>query len=294
MRRVIAIIAAVVLAAIGTFLIVQYVGSAEERALEGEELVSVLVVDRPVAEGTGAEELASFVRREDVPLKVAADNVVTELADLDGTVALVDLFPGEQLVATRFLDREAYVESLGLPEVPLPDDRLAITISLDPDRAVGGQLAPGSSVAVIASFAPFDISPNIIEPSELTDEEIIEIIEALTPDAGEEGAPGQDEQQGLSTPITTKILLHKILVTNVQLEQLPRQVENVEGEPVTTAELAPTGNLLVTLALDPDEAQRVVFTAEFGLLWLAVEGPSVDESDLGVETRGSVYETEDR
>ena len=194
MRRVIAIIAAIALAAVGTFLIVQYVGSAEERALEGEKLVSVLVVDRPIDQGTGAEDIAAFVRREDVPQKIAAEDAVGELADLEGQVATVDLVEGEQIIAGRFIDRETYLESLGAPEIPLPDDKLAVTISLDPERAVGGQLASGSSVAVIASFDPFDISTRIIEPSELTEEEILEIITAITEEQeGAEGAGAGDQ-----------------------------------------------------------------------------------------------------
>jgi pilus assembly protein CpaB len=289
MRRVIAIIAAIALAAVGTFLIVQYVGSAEDRALEGEKLVEVYVVDRPIDEGTGAEDIAGLVRRENVPQKIAAEDAIGDLDDLEGTVAVVDLVPGEQLIAGRFLDREAYLESLGAPEIPVPDDKLAVTVSLDPDRAVGGQLTAGSSVAVIASFDPFDISANIVEPSELTDEEILEIITAITEEE-EEGAEGRTQR--LSTPNSTKIILHKILVTNVQLERLPQEVESEDGEPVRDVALAPTGNLLVTLALDPVEAQQVVFTAEFGYVWLAVEGDQVDETETRVETRGTVYEFE--
>ena len=290
MRRVIAIIAAIALAAVGTFLIVQYVGSAEDRALEGEKLVSVLVVDRPINEGTDAEDIAGLVRREDVPQKVAAEDAIGDLADLEGQVATVDLVEGEQLIATRFVDRETYLESLGAPEITLPDDKLAVTISLDPERAVGGQLAPGSEVAVISSFDPFDISARIIEPSELTDEEILEIITAITEE--EQDGTGQGGDQSYSTPNSTKIILHKVLVTTVQLERLPQETTAEDGEQATNVELAPTGNLLVTLALDPVEAQQVVFTAEFGNLWLAVEGPDVDETETRVETRVTVYEYE--
>jgi pilus assembly protein CpaB len=286
MRRIIAILAAIVFATIGTFLIIRYIESAEERELEGLELVSVLVVDEEISEGTPASDLIRAVRREDVPVKVAAENVVTRLEDLEGTVAVVDLVPGEQLVATRFLDEEAYLENLGAPEVPVPSDKLGVTVSLDPERAVGGQLEPGSSVAVISSFDPFDLSLNVVEPSELTEEEVIEIIEALTEEDPLD--PGLGPQTA-SSPNSTKIILHKVLVTSVQLEQLPREAGDDE-EGTGRVELAPTGNLLVTLALDPIEAQQVIFTAEFGYLWLAVEGPDVDEAETRVETRSSVYE----
>jgi pilus assembly protein CpaB len=282
MRRVIAIIIALALAGLGTFFLVRYIQSAEARALEGEVLVDVLVADQPIEAGTPAENLTTLVRIEQVPTKVAAAGVVDDLSSLEGKVAAIALLPGEQLVTSRFTDPETYQESLGAGAgVDVPPDQLQVTLSLSPERVVGGELRPGDLVAVFASFEPFNLKT--MEPTGLPTDEI----PVLVP---EEGTQDQS-QTPTQSPNSTKIILHQVLVTNLQAEELPRTVdpeEEVPGAP----ELAPTGNLLITLALAPRDAQRLVFTAEHGLVWLALDGEEVSTADTPVQTRNTIYEAQ--
>ena len=184
MRRVIAIIISLVLAGAGTFFLLGWVRSAEGRVLAGEVLVEVLVVDGPIAAGTPAEQMAEQLRLESVPAKVAAEGAVGNLTDLAGKVAAVDLLPGEQVVAGRFLDLEAYLASIGGgPLVEVPADLLLVTVSLSPERVVGGILKPGDEVAVFASFEPFAL--DTVEPTGLGPAEI----PVLIPDEGTEEDP---------------------------------------------------------------------------------------------------------
>ena len=285
MRRAIAIGGALVLALIGTFLLVRYVQTAEDRALEGQQLVEVLVVDDFIEEGTRGEDMLNSLRREEVPQKVAAQGVISDPADLEGLVAETDLVPDEQVIAARFITEEEYRERLAAdPDaVPVPSDRLEVTLSLSPDRAVGGVPRPGDLVAVFASFDPFSVQ--FVEPGE-------EIIPIIIP---EETEPGVIEQPtALQSPNSTQIILHKILVTNVQAEELPpERPADENGETVVGGpELVATGNFLITLALLPEEAERVVFTAEHGAVWLAIEGADVDESITEVKTRSNIYRFE--
>jgi len=154
-----------------------------------------------------------------------------------------------------------------------------VTVSLSPERAVGGELRPGEEVVVFASFQPFPL--NAVEPSELDPDEIPVFYPTGT---------GEDDtdQAGLRTPSTTKIILHRVLVTNVQAEELPPEPTE-EQQSADVPDLAPTGNLLITLALSPVDAERLVFTAEHGTIWLAREGADADQSDTEVQTRETVY-----
>ena len=154
MRRMIGIVVAVALAAAGTLLLVGYVKAAEDRALAGEEVVPVLVADAPIAKGADITGLEGVVRIERVPTKVAADGAVGDVADLEGLVAGIDLLPGEQLTVSRFTTPEALAVT---QKIPAPPGFLELTISLAPDRAVGGRLNPGDTVAVIASFDPIQV-----------------------------------------------------------------------------------------------------------------------------------------
>ena len=247
----------------------------------GEVLVEVLVIDEPIAAGTPAEQLADRVRLEQLPAKVAASGAVSDLASLADKVAAVELLPGEQVVTGRFVDLETYAASTGSGGlVDVPGDLLQVTVSLSPERLVGGEIRPGDHVAVFASFDPFAL--DTVEPTGLGPDEI----PVLAPDADTEEEEGRTGRQ---TPHSTKIILYQALVTRLQAEELPRTIDEEEaasGAP----ELAPTGNLLITLALRPADAERLVFTAEHGSIWMALEGEDAAVSRGPVQTRVSIYE----
>jgi pilus assembly protein CpaB len=148
-RRLLAALAALLLAAVGTVVLLAYVRGADERALEGVQTVEVLVVDEEIAAGTPAEDLADLVRTELVPAKTAVEGRVTDLAEIRGRVASVDLQPGEQLLTARFDDP---AELLTPGTVPVPEGMQEISVLLEPQRVVGGRLAAGDTVGVYLSL----------------------------------------------------------------------------------------------------------------------------------------------
>lgn len=277
MRRALGVAGAVVVALVGTMLLVGYVRSAEQRALEGEELVPVLVLSDHVPRGTPAAAIVDDVTLEMVPLKVRADGGVSDLTVLADLVTSTDLLPGEQVVVSRFVTAESLATTT---RIEAPADMLEVTVSLAPDRALGGGLLPGEFVAVIASFDPFEL--NAIEPTDLEPGEIVDPSEIFV------GSSEGDEQGlGIKTPTSTHLILHKVLVTNVQFEQLPRT--SADDLPEDAPPIGPTGNLLVTLAAPPEAIEKIVFTAEHGFMWLAAEGPDAAEPITPVQTRATVY-----
>ncbi len=265
-KRVIGMVVSVALAAAGTFAILTYVKGADERALAGEETVEVLVVETPVARGTPVEEVAKAVTTEWVPVKVRADGSVTTLSGLSGTVAAVDLVPGEQVVAARFVDPGDFVTER---VVEVPDGLLEVTVALDPERAVGGQPLPGDLVAVVASFN--DVA---------TEGE-----EQPTPP----GAPAAEEEEAVTTTAATHIILHKVLVANIQTNEPAQRAEPAD---ITTAShaAAPTGSLLVTFALSAPDVERLVYAAEHGRIWLAREPIDAPEDGTRIQTSLVIFQ----
>lgn len=274
-RRVLGITAAVLLAAIGTVLLVAYVSGAEERALEGEERMEVYVVNQTIPAGTTGDEIEALVAVEEVPAKVRPINAVTNLNALTGRVAAVDLPVGEQLIESRFIAPAEYANRQA--GVKVPEDLLEVTISLDPERAIGGLLDPGQTVAVLASFEPFDLATVPID----VQGNIVTVPEDLA------------EDLNIKTPNTTDTLVRKALVTAVQ------RVEGSSGglgggddeedgadQRLTTA---PRDQILVTLALEPDLVERVVFAAEYGSVWLAIDRETVPDLQDSIKDRGNVY-----
>jgi len=266
-RRIVGGLVAIALALAGTVALAAYVSSAEQRALAGEELVEVYVVRTPIAGGTASEDIGDRVSVEQIPVKVRAEGAVDSLPALAGQVAAVDLVPGEQLVTGRFVQRSEFADrEIG---IDVPSEMIEVTVELDPQRAIGGLLEAGQTVAVIASFDPFQISQTVIP----IDGEVVPVPSAVA-----------EEVEG-TTPNTTDLLLRKVLVTAVQDRLDTGQSVDETDLRLTTA---PEGTVFVTLAVAPFDAERLVFTAEFGQLWLAIERETVPETGSPGQTRGSV------
>lgn len=262
-RTIISVLAALTLAAVGTVILVGFVRGAEERALAGQETADVLVVNDDVAKGTPAEELSASVVTERIPANVRPDGSVASLDDLAGQVAAVDLVAGEQLLSARFAE-PAQLEAES--DVDVPEGLQEVTVSLAPQRAIGGRVRPGDTIGFFASF-DFD-------------------------DGREEEEIANEEQEYLRQELseTTKMILHKLLVTNVQVEQLPQAPADDEQPQTSGPGLAPTGNLLVTLAVDVPQAERIVFSAEHGMIWLSAEDADADESGSQLRTPRNIYD----
>ena len=272
-RRAVGIIAAIAMAGFGTILLVLFVRDAEGRAVAGELRVSVLVVQQEIPSGTPVELIGDKVALEEVPAKVKTEGALEELTELEGLLTSVDLLPGEQVLAARFVAPDLLTST----RIPVPAGTLEVTISLDPARAVGGTLFPGDRVAVFSSFEPFEIGGAPVGETPDGDP-LVEIDGILVP-------------IDTKTPNATRMVLEDVLVTNVQVEELPIVQEGVEGSSTPSRRaLAPSGNLLVSLSLDPADAERLLFTAEHGSVWLGRQTTDLDLEDTGVQTRGRIYE----
>lgn len=160
-QKLIGIVASVLLAAVGTGLLVAYVRSAEHRALKGEKTVDVLVVADTIPKGTKAEDITANLRMEQIPVKIATKDALTSITPLAGKVAAVDLLPGEQLVSTRFTS-PAEAQGIGA-------GTLQVTVALEPVRALGGQLRKGDSVGVTVSFDDPETTHLILHKIKVTD-----------------------------------------------------------------------------------------------------------------------------
>jgi pilus assembly protein CpaB len=255
-RRVTGIVAALVLASLGTMLLVVYVQSARNEAVAGERMVDVLVVSDAIDKGTKVADIGGSIDKEQVPAKVRSDGAVDDLSDLDDElVAAVDLVPGEQLVATRFVSRQQAARG------DVPEGLQEVTVPLDPARALGGRIAAGDTVGVFLSFDPFEIG-----------------------------------NTGTKTGNSSHLELHKVIVTRVQFDNSASSIgsdDSTDDDDTEGTSDAPAGTFLVTLAVDAPSAERVVFAAEHGFVWLSNEPLDADEGGTQVVTRGNVYEGEE-
>lgn len=147
-RRVIAAVSAALLALVGGLLIISYVRGADQRALAGQEAVDVLVVSEDIPKGAPADEISASVSAVQLPAVSVPENAVTSLEEVSGLVVTADLYPGEQLLATRF----AQPASLATSEVDVPPGLQQLSIQLEPQRVIGGHLDAGDKVGIFVSM----------------------------------------------------------------------------------------------------------------------------------------------
>jgi pilus assembly protein CpaB len=145
-RRLLAAVAAFLIAVVGAVVLVTYAQSADARAQAGERLVPVLVVGSTVPAGTDASDVAGSVSTEEVPARLAAPGSLSDLSDVAGFVTTADLLPGEQLLADRFADPASL---LAAGTVAAPAGTQEVSLTLQPQQAVDGALKAGDRVGVL-------------------------------------------------------------------------------------------------------------------------------------------------
>ena len=240
-KKLVGVIAAVVMAIVGTGVLVLYVQGAEDRALEGEELVRVLTATAPIPAGTAAAQLEELVEEEDIPVKVAPEGVISDLVSVSGLVTAVELVPGEVLLANRFVEAGNVQARRGSVEVP--EGLLEVTVAMSQEQFIGGVPVPGNSVALIALA---DRSDFVFQPNDPL---------AQQPIDPATGQPRTDEYK------VSKIIIQQALVTNVQGNPLPEQSAEALTDP--TQRVAPAaGSLLVTLAMEGPDAERLIYARD--------------------------------
>lgn len=144
-RRTVGIVAAIVLALLGTLGLAGYVQGAKDDAVAGEKLVRVYVASDTIPAGTPVNKLTDKIKAEKVPAKVRAKDAVTDLKHMKGEVTANGLVAGEQLVTSRFVA----ATTLGASTKGVPAGLFGATVSLDPEQALGGQVRAGDHVAIV-------------------------------------------------------------------------------------------------------------------------------------------------
>lgn len=285
-RKIMGVVVALLLATAGTVALVAYVQSAKDEAVAGEQLVDVYVLAESVAKGASADEIRDALRREQVPTKVRADGAITDPSVIgDTAVAAVDLRAGEQLLESRIVDEQS------LARVAVPAGLQELTLALEPHRAVGGELRPGDTVGIVLSFEPFEMNTTgpvipgagTVEFYEDTEEP------PATTVAGDPAAPTTTVAPKKS-PNMTHLTLHQVVVTHVQFGvDGGGPLGDDEVDVPADVGVAPTANVLVTLALSASEVEQVVFAAEFGSIWLTSD-KDADPSGTRVVTLLDTYD----
>ncbi len=151
-RRIALLIAAVIVAGLGTSLVFFYVKSADSRALEAQAPVTVLVAKLPIAAGTRVQDAAnagSFEARE-FPAAAVTPGALSSVEALSEAVALAPILPGQQILNAMF---GATATTTAVATLALPPGKIAMSVQFSDPQRVAGFVVPGSDVVVFVSGA---------------------------------------------------------------------------------------------------------------------------------------------
>ncbi len=256
-RRILAVLAAVLLAMVGTTAVFAYVKGADRRALAGQDAVTVFVADRIVPAGTDLKRAvdSGLLRKELVARKAAPTGAI---ADVDKSnqslVALTEIVPGETALASRFGTEMPLTTA-----VEIPKGKMAVTVNLEDPQRVAPFLRAGDEVAIFTS-AKLRRERTKDDPGA----------------TGEECAPPD--------VCFTRVVLARVQVLGVGEASAAPQDEQSPEEPSTDSPQDAEAAALITLAVGQREAEKIIHLSRFGNMHFALLSPDsgVSATDGGV------------
>lgn len=149
--RVIAAVAAALLAILGLGASALYVSGANARAFDGATLSKVFVVQKDIPADADAAGIADSVAVVEIPQKSVAVGAITDLAEIEGLRTTVPLVTGEQLLKTRF---DAAGSAGSTSGAGVPKGMQEVSLLLEPANAGGSTVKAGTRVGVIVTTVP--------------------------------------------------------------------------------------------------------------------------------------------
>ena len=144
-RRTIILVAAIVVAALATYVLLNYVRGVEEKAKPNP--VTVYSISEEIKRGMpGVEVKSTHITKKVIPSEYRPETFINDLNELDGKVAVIDLAPGQILVQGMFVESERANTSF---KDKITGDNVAVALPFDTVRAVGGYIKPGDEVNLL-------------------------------------------------------------------------------------------------------------------------------------------------
>lgn len=148
-RRSALLIVAVIVALLGVALVLLYVRGIDNRAREGQETVQVLYTTAPIALGTtgGAAEQAGAFELRAIPRDAAATGALSSTTDITSLFSLTSLPSGVPVISSQ------WGEVATTSSLPIPGNRIGLSVQLGDPQRVAGFVQPGSQVVVFLTSA---------------------------------------------------------------------------------------------------------------------------------------------
>lgn len=250
MKRLLPIILAVLLAVVAAAIVFFYARGADQRAVEEQQPVTVVVSTGFIPQGIALGDAlkGGLAQETQVPASsapVGAINGVT--TDNAGLLALNNVDPGQVLLSSNFV--------AALPDlspISVPDGKIAVAFTIgDPER-VGNFVRPGSEVVVFDTYGSGPIDP--------------------------------------ATGNATGALTTRLLIDRAQVLAVGESTSAITTNPDGTTTTAQTPSALLTVALDQQQAEKLILANQTGYLYLGLLGNGAETAPSGGTTDGNLFD----
>lgn len=242
-RRILTIALAILMAAIGVGVVLIYVKGADQRAIAGQKAVTVLVATQQVPAGTTAATALTegLIGTQRLPAQsVPFDAVRSITPDLRGLVFSSDLPSGQILLRPILVT--AVQAATGLP---IPVGKVAVTIQMCVQKAVAGYIHAGSQIAIFNTF--YKAPTGSVSWS----------------------CAGTTFSKG-ATFIHTRLVLDNVQVLAVGQSGAAGSQATATGAFSQSSSSTSQTTILLTVALDQQDAERLIELSESALPYMAM------------------------
>jgi pilus assembly protein CpaB len=249
------IVLAGLLAVLGAVAVLAYTKQANNRAVDGVKAVKVLAAAAPIPGGTslGAAQTQKLLMTETVPANSVAGQPTVPSVNSTNEKLVVSATVGQGQVL--FADMLVPASKRVASTVNFPTNKVAVTIALCIPESVAGYVTAGSRVAVFDTYVTLQNNRTVLQRS---------------CSVGHQAAPTGIVHTQL---VLSELEVLSVGVPSVSGQSLSGAISQVQALSENSS-VTSQGAVLVTLAVDPTVAWKLIQAAEVGLPYLALIAPT--------------------
>jgi pilus assembly protein CpaB len=257
--RLLTVTLAGVLALIGVIAILAYVRQANERAVNGLKAETVMVAKGPIAAGTTLNQAKAggLLGTETVPVSSVTDPLVSVNSRNGNEVVSSTVVKGQVMLQNMVA---ASAASPTASNFVIPSGMVAVSVDMCVSEAVADYIAPGSYVAVfdtvVAASAAGTTPPQ------------------RSCDTGHEALSSVTNNNAANTQLVLPKAEVLAVGQNPGTASASGSTSVTATDPAASSAASASGELLVTLAVNQADAERLILIDEVGLPYMALLGSS--------------------
>jgi len=290
--RILLLILAIIFGLAAVFGVMFYTNNLRATLEKEGEKIDVLVATQDILKDTPVGEIISkkLVEVKKIPLRYVVTGYITSLDKYQDYFVSNQINKGEQITPVKFIKPSDITFSFEVPE-----GMVAISIPFNEVVGVSNLLTVGDRVNVIATFQPEQEQQT---QQQNTSAQTSDTSVSQSNDIGNGNggvASGNDYSSGGSSAVvtdTTKTVLWNIEILYIGVKTAVDELSAKNKGLLSSggSSEGPVEIKTVTLAVTPEQAEKLVFSEELGTIWLAllpVDG--IEETDTPGKTLDNIF-----